>query len=167
MWIYLFCHGIAWDREDPLCPPDKDRPLTPKGITRTEAAAFGIRQLRPVFDRVWVSTYLRAQQTLNHSAPILGLDQFKTEVFEDMIPWGSVSSFLKRVANTDASGIFCVGHAPHMDDVVQEVMRARNGSIRIKKAGLAVLKYEDKNFTLHGLYTPASLRRLGQVQDPA
>ena len=163
MWIYLFRHGIAWDRLDPLCPPDQDRPLTAKGIRRTQAAALGIRLLKPVIDRVWVSPYLRAEQTLKHASPILELDGFRPEVFEDMVPSGSVSTFLKRVVSTEASGIFCVGHAPQMDDVVQEAMHARNGSIRIKKAGLAILKYEDRAFSLQGLYSPASLRRLGSV----
>ena len=162
MWIYLFRHGIAWDREDPLCPPDIERPLTEKGIARTEAAAFGVRQLKPVIDRVWVSSYLRAQQTYQRSAPILGIEKLEPEVHEDMAPCGSVSTFLKRIVHTDASGIFCVGHAPHLDDVIQEAMHARNGSVRLKKAGLAVLKYENKSLTLQGLYTPAVLRRLGQ-----
>ena len=164
MWIYLFRHGIAWDREDPLCPPDIERPLTEKGIKRTQASVFGVRQLKPVIERVWVSSYLRANQTLQHSAPILGIEKLEPEVHEDMTPDGSVSTFLKRVMNTQASGIFCVGHAPHLDDVIQEAMHARNGSVRLKKAGLAILKYENKNFTLQGLYTPASLRRLGQLE---
>jgi phosphohistidine phosphatase SixA len=163
MWIYLFRHGIAWDREDPMCPPDKQRPLTAKGIAKTEAAALGIRQLNPVVEQVWVSDYLRAEQTLKHTAPLLELDSIEAQVFEDMQPWGSVSAFLKRLKQTNAAGIFCVGHAPHMDDVVQEAMHARNGSVRIKKAGLAILKYQDHQFTLQGLYTPAVLRRLGQL----
>ncbi len=164
MLVYLFRHGIAWDRDDPLCPPDNERPLTSKGIQKTEAAALGIRQLKPSIEQVWVSPYLRAQQTLSCSAPILEIEHLQPKIFEDMIPWGSVSSFIKRVASTDASGIFCVGHAPHMDDVIQEVMHARNGSVRLKKAGLAILKYEERQFTLEGLYTPASLRRLGKLE---
>lgn len=163
MWIYLFRHGIAWDRDDPLCPPDRDRPLTAKGIAKTEAAALGIKQLNPVVEQVWVSGYLRAEQTLKHIEPILEFDSIQSQIFDDMEPWGSVSAFIKRVKNADAAGIFCVGHAPHMDDVVQEAMHARNGSLRIKKAGLAILKYQDSQFTLHGLYTPAVLRRLGRL----
>jgi phosphohistidine phosphatase SixA len=30
--LYLIRHGIAVDREDPNCPPDTERPLTPKGL---------------------------------------------------------------------------------------------------------------------------------------
>jgi phosphohistidine phosphatase SixA len=29
MHLYLIRHGIAIDREDPNCPPDTERPLTP------------------------------------------------------------------------------------------------------------------------------------------
>jgi hypothetical protein len=39
MRLYLMRHGIAIDREDPDCPPDPERYLTPKGIQRTRAAA--------------------------------------------------------------------------------------------------------------------------------
>ena len=163
MWIYLFRHGIAWDRGDPLCPPDVERPLTAKGIRRTQAAALGVRQLKPVVGQVWVSSYLRAQQTLEHSATILEIESIQPQVFDDMAPWGSVSGFIKRVTETKSTGIFCVGHAPQMDDVIQEVLHSRNGALRLKKAGLAVLKYEDRQFSLQGLYTPAVLRRLGRL----
>ena len=163
MWIYLFRHGIAWDRDDPMCPPDVDRPLTPKGINRTRAAARGLARLNLTFDRVWVSPYLRAQQTLDEASDALDLQQFEKEVFEDMSPLGSVSSFMKRVRATQSRGLFCVGHAPQMDDVVQEAMHARNGSIRLKKAGLAALWYEDSQFRLKAIYPPDVLRRLGKL----
>jgi len=43
MHVYLIRHGIAVDREDPICPPDTERPLTPKGMKRSHAAALGLR----------------------------------------------------------------------------------------------------------------------------
>ena len=46
---------------------------------------------------------------------------------------GKRVEFHKTCGSTDASGIFSVGHAPHMDDVIQEVMHARNGSVRLRK----------------------------------
>lgn len=161
MWLYLFRHGIAWDREDPLCPPDSERPLTPKGVHKTRSAATGIRRLEPVFDRLWVSPYLRARETLEEASDALGFREFTPEVFDDMIPMGSVTSFLRRVRSTHATGIFCIGHAPHLDDVIQEALQARHGSFRLKKAGLAVLRFENQRFTLQGCYAPRILRMLG------
>ena len=161
MWLYLFRHGIAWDRQDPLCPPDIQRPLTSKGIHRTRAAASGLKRLEPIFDKLWVSPYLRAQQTLDEASDALGFQALEPEVFEDMSPMGSVTTFLKRVRSTKATGIFCIGHAPHLDDVLQEAVLARHGSMRLKKAGLAVLRFESQRFTLHELYTPRTLRNLG------
>ena len=79
MWLYLFRHGIAWDREDPLCPPDSERPLTPKGVHKTRSAATGIRRLEPVFDRLWVSPYLRARETLEEASDALGFREFTPE----------------------------------------------------------------------------------------
>ncbi|MBT6179358.1 MAG: phosphohistidine phosphatase SixA [Deltaproteobacteria bacterium] len=162
MWLYLFRHGIAWDREDPLCPPDIQRPLTAKGIQKTRAAAAGIKRIGPTFNKLWVSPYLRAQQTLEQASDALGFQTLRTEVFDDMVPMGSVTHFLKRVRSTQATGIFCIGHAPHFDDVVQEAICSRNGTLRIKKAGLAILKYEKERFVLHECYTPRILRMIGR-----
>jgi phosphohistidine phosphatase len=161
MWLYLFRHGIAWDRQDPLCPPDIQRPLTPKGVLRARATATGIKRLNPIFNKLWVSPYLRAQQTLEEASDALGFQELSTEVFDDMGPMGSVTKFLKRVRSTEASGIFCIGHAPHLDDVIQEAIYARNGSLRLKKAGLAILWFENQRFTLHEFYAPRTLRKLG------
>lgn len=161
MWLYLFRHGIAWDRQDPLCPPDIQRPLTPKGVLKTRAAAVGIKRLNPVFNKLWVSPYLRARETLEEASDALGFEDMSPEVFEDMSPMGSVTKFLKRVRCAEARGIFCIGHAPHLDDVIQEAIHARNGSFRLKKAGLAVLWFENQRFTLHEFYAPSTLRKLG------
>jgi len=35
MLLYIVRHGIAIDREDPKCPSDPERYLTPEGHTRT------------------------------------------------------------------------------------------------------------------------------------
>jgi len=63
MHLYLIRHGIALDREDPNCPPDTERPLTPKGLKRSHAAARGLRALGIKPNAVLTSPWLRAAQT--------------------------------------------------------------------------------------------------------
>src|ERR1700722_5771540 len=45
MRVYLMRHGIAIDRDDPDCPEEAQRYLTPKGVQRTQSAAFGLAEL--------------------------------------------------------------------------------------------------------------------------
>ena len=63
MRLYLMRHGIAIDREDPDCPSDPERYLTPKGIQRTRAAARGLRALRVKPTALLTSPFVRAVQT--------------------------------------------------------------------------------------------------------
>src|SRR5581483_8354066 len=74
MRLYLMRHGIAIDREDPDCPPDPERFLTPKGIQRTRAAARGLRALRVKPAALLTSPYVRAVQTGEIVCEVLGLD---------------------------------------------------------------------------------------------
>ncbi len=63
MLVYLMRHGIAIDHDDPECPPDPERHLTPKGIEKTRTAAHGLRAMKVNPDLVLSSPYLRAMQT--------------------------------------------------------------------------------------------------------
>ena len=64
MLLYLVRHGIAMDREDPNCPPDTERALTPRGMKRTHAAALGLLALKVKPDAALTSPgWLRAAQT--------------------------------------------------------------------------------------------------------
>ena len=83
MHLYLIRHGIAVDREDPNCPPDTERPLTPKGMKRSHAAALGLRALDVKPNAVLTSPWLRAVQT--------------AEIFCEMIGYPS-----KKIMRTDA-----------------------------------------------------------------
>src|SRR5690348_2092989 len=74
MRLYLMRHGIAIDREDPDCPSDPERYLTPKGIQRTRAAARGLRALRVKPAALLTSPFVRAVQTGEIVCEVLGLD---------------------------------------------------------------------------------------------
>src|ERR1700733_5168555 len=77
MQLYLIRHGIAVDREDPNCPPDTERPLTPKGRKRSHAAALGLRALDVKPDAVLTSPWLRAAQTAEIFCKVFGYPEKK------------------------------------------------------------------------------------------
>jgi phosphohistidine phosphatase len=72
MHVYLIRHGIAVDREDPNCPPDTERPLTPKGMKRSHSAALGLRALDVKPSAVLTSPWLRSVQTAEIFCETLG-----------------------------------------------------------------------------------------------
>ena len=74
MLLYLVRHGIAVDREDPNSPPDPERPLTPRGMKRTHAAALGLAAMKIEPDAVLTSPWLRAVQTAQLACAPLGVE---------------------------------------------------------------------------------------------
>src|SRR6202012_5881267 len=74
MRIYLVRHGIAIDREDPDCPSEAERYLTPKGIQRTRQAARGLRELGVKPAALLTSPLVRAVQTGEIFCDVLGID---------------------------------------------------------------------------------------------
>ena len=74
MRLYLMRHGMAIDREDPDCPPEAERYLTPKGIERTRAAAHGLLELNIKPTVLLTSPYVRAVQTGEIVCEVLDLD---------------------------------------------------------------------------------------------
>jgi len=63
MQLYIVRHGIAIDREDPKCPPDPERFLTPEGVDKAKQVAKGIAEIGAVPDLMLSSPYFRAFQT--------------------------------------------------------------------------------------------------------
>ena len=64
MLLYIVRHGIAIDREDPKCPSDPERYLTPDGIKRTRDVAKSVAALIDEAEFFVSSPYVRAMQTL-------------------------------------------------------------------------------------------------------
>src|SRR6202140_5468933 len=77
MRLYLVRHGVAVDREDPDSPPDTERPLTPKGVKKSHAAAVGLRALGVKPDAVLTSPWLRAVQTAEIFCEVIGFPSNK------------------------------------------------------------------------------------------
>ena len=71
MKLYLVRHGIADDRDDPKCPPDPKRRLTPEGIAKTRKAARGLATLDPSPELLLSSPYLRALETARVFGPVV------------------------------------------------------------------------------------------------
>ncbi len=140
MRLYLMRHGIAIDRDDPECPPEPERHLTPKGIERTRAAARGLRALDPNPDLILSSPYLRAVQTAEIACVVLDLPVGKIHKVEALLPGASPKLIFDELSRSKAQEAICFGHAPNLDEIIAYALHAPKTFTELKKAGAACLE---------------------------
>lgn len=165
MQLYLIRHGIAVDREDPHCPPDTERPLTPKGIKRTRAAALGLQALDVKPNAVLTSPWLRALQTAEIFCEVLRYPSKKIIRTDALKGTTAPSDLLRELQAMKARVVLCFGHEPHLHLVIGHVLRTSAKITELKKAGLALLEL-DRTSPAQGrliaLYPASTLRLLAK-----
>jgi phosphohistidine phosphatase len=148
--LYLIRHGIAVDRS--LNLPDEQRPLTEKGIQRTQQVAHRLRSLGITFDYLQTSPLVRACQT----AEILQRTALVGEVHvsEWLSPQGSFDEWLAWLQSWRQQGhssLAIVGHEPYLSEWAERLIW---GTVRhqlvLKKAGMiGILLPEEENPVSH------------------
>jgi phosphohistidine phosphatase len=163
MILYLVRHGIAIDRQDPNSPPETERYLTRDGIKKTREVAEGFHALglRPT---VFLSSpYVRAKQTAEIFAEVLGHAREKIRDSAALRPGSAPAEFLAEVAQLKVRELICFGHVPHLDQFIAYVVGARAVFTALKKAGIACLELESATAakgTLVWLLPPKVLRSI-------
>jgi phosphohistidine phosphatase len=163
MRLYLMRHGIAIDREDPDCPADPERYLTPKGIQRTRAAARGLRALRVKPAALLTSPLVRAVQTGEIVCEVLGLDLKQLRTTDALKPEAKPVRLAEELGRLGGE-VICFGHAPHLDEFIAHALKATAPFTALKKSGVACLDIDSLaplRATLCWLLTSRVLRRLG------
>jgi phosphohistidine phosphatase len=165
MNLYLIRHGIAVDRDDPHCPPDTERPLTPKGIKKTQAAALGFFALEIKPDAVLTSPWLRAVQTAEIFCEVFGISSNKIVRSDALKGTSAPPDLFRELTGLKKKEVFCFGHEPHLHQVIGLALRTHNQVTELKKAGIACLNLEriaPPQGQLVALYPPSTLRLLGK-----
>jgi len=165
MHLYLIRHGIAVDREDPNCPPDTERPLTPKGMKRSHAAALGLRALDVKPNAVLTSPWLRAVQTAEIFCETIGYSSKKIIRTDALKGTSAPSDLLRELQSMKALVVLCFGHEPHLHLVIGHVLHTSAKITELKKAGLALLELErvsSPQGRLLALYPASTLRLLAK-----
>jgi len=165
MHLYLIRHGIAVDREDPNCPPDTERPLTPKGVKRALAAALGLRALDAKPNAVLTSPWLRAVQTAEIFCETIGYSSKKIIRTDALKGTSQPSELLRELQSMKAKVVLCFGHEPHLHHVIGHVLHTTAKITELKKAGLALLELErvsPPQGRLLALYPASTLRLLAK-----
>lgn len=138
MLLYLMRHGIAEDR--PLLESDADRKLTEKGTLRTAMVAKAMKQIGPALDRIISSPYVRAVETAEVMARILG---YENDILTDqrLTPGGNYRGLSDLLAeNDDAERILITGHEPSMSDFISGLCADGNLTIDVKKASITAVE---------------------------
>ena len=165
MLVYLIRHGIAMDREDPKCPPDTERPLTPKGMKRSHAAALGLLAMKVKPDAVLTSPWLRAVQTAEIFCEVMGFSSKRISSSDALKGTATPAELLRELAKLKAKVVLCFGHEPHLHLVIGQVLHTGARITELKKAGVACLELErisPPQGQLLALYPPSTLRLLGK-----
>jgi phosphohistidine phosphatase len=163
MRLYLMRHGLAIDRDDPDCPPEVERYLTPKGIERTRAVAEGLAEMgvRPTI--LLSSPYVRAVQTGEIVCDALEIDPKNLHASDALKPEAKPARIAEELGRLTADEVICFGHAPHLDDFIAYATRAPAAFTMLKKAGVACLevqRFSPPEGQLRWLPTPKLLRIL-------
>jgi phosphohistidine phosphatase len=164
MLLYLVRHGIAVDSDDPACPPDPERPLTPKGLKKTHAAALGLSALDVKPDAVLTSPLLRAVQTAEVFCDVLGFPSSKIVRTDSLKATSAPVELLRLLEKLKAKEVLCFGHEPHLHLVIGQVLHAAAPVTELRKAGVACLNLErisPPKGQLFALYPARTLRLLG------
>lgn len=165
--LLLLRHGIAEERRPDRA--DADRALTPLGRQKTRAVleravALGLRA-----DRLISSPLIRAHQTAELAlaadlAPSLDLSEALAPGAD---PLPLLRAWLGQLQRPDHGGaiqgrLVLVGHEPDLGLLACTVLGASPGAISLRKAGLALLRFEAATPGLAGspALPPASLRLL-------
>jgi phosphohistidine phosphatase len=165
MRLYLVRHGVAVDRDDPQCPTDTERPLTPKGMKKTRAAAQGFRALGIAPGAVLTSPWLRAAQTAEIFCEVLGFPLNKIVRTEALKGDSNPSDLFRELAKLRAKEVICFGHEPHLHLVIGAALRTSAVVKELKKSGIALLDLEGispPRGQLLALYPPKTLRLLAE-----
>jgi phosphohistidine phosphatase len=165
MHLYLVRHGVAVDRDDPDCPPDTERPLTPKGMKKTHAVALGLFTIGVKPDAVLTSPWLRAVQTAEIFCEVIGFSSSKIVRSEALKGTSTPAELFRELAKMKAKEVLCFGHEPHLHLVIGQVLHTSAKITELKKAGVAILDLErisPPQGQLLALYPPKTLRLLGK-----
>jgi len=166
MQLYIVRHGIAIDREDPKCPSDPERFLTPEGLKKTREVAKGFESLG-ISPAVFLSSpYVRALQTAECFADQLKFAKSKIKQTELLLPGAEPAAFFRellRTARSEDSAV-CFGHAPHLDELIAFALGSKRDLTQLKKGGAACLdltRISPPSAILTWLGTPKMLRKMG------
>ena len=142
MRLYVMRHAEAEPRGSAGISSDSKRPLTEEGQRQARRVAEGLKRLRVHVDLIVTSPYLRAVQTAEAVARVLGVRTRIHKLLELRSETAPADTSLALRAFAEEQ-LLCVGHEPHLSAWIAELV-AGDGGMRclMKKGGVASIELE-------------------------
>jgi phosphohistidine phosphatase len=167
MEIYLLRHAQAVEPSQKGFEIDSDRSLTREGKARMRRVARAMKRLGLDFNIIVTSPYLRARQTAEIVARILGAED-RLMVSNHLAPTGKaiglIAELHRRYSYLDQ--VLLVGHEPYLSSLVAKLVTGKSClALSVKKAALVKLNAESLRYSrcarLEWLIPPKVLAALG------
>ncbi|VYU71586.1 phosphohistidine phosphatase SixA [Metakosakonia massiliensis] len=119
MQVFIMRHGdAALDAAS-----DSVRPLTPCGCDESRQMATWLKSQKVDVERILVSPFLRAEQTLSEVGGCINLPD-NVDVLPELTPCGDVglvSAYLQALANEGVASVLVISHLPLVGYLVAEL----------------------------------------------
>jgi len=165
MRICLVRHAIAAEPGLPGFGDDFSRPLTPKGRTRMEAAALGLRRILAP-DVILTSPMTRARETAEILADTYGMQDVETSV---LLATPDYEGLIDVIRGLNVETVMTVGHEPFTSEMISLLLTGEQArlDIQMKKGAAALVHFDGPPVagtgTLEWLIQPAGLRAIARA----
>ncbi|MDO5301193.1 MAG: histidine phosphatase family protein [Tissierellia bacterium] len=130
MILYLMRHGKAED----VAETDAKRALTHEGRFQVEDVAHAmLKREWPLPKKLVASEYLRAKETAEIMAEVLGIRDVKFVSYEEATQWPHMRGYLGN------EPILFVSHQPELGEIITELT---GKSLSVKKSSLHKIDYD-------------------------
>ena len=166
--LYWLRHGTAEDKKPGQS--DAERHLTEEGIEEIRYVAKCLKRLNLEIDFVFTSPLVRAVQTAERAAEVLGLEE-NVHVCEGLLPedhWEILRDAL--LGHMPFSRALLVGHQPSFGQMIGRLICPGSGlEIPLKKAGLCRVDVDGLGKNPQGelvwLLNPKILKKITKVKN--
>lgn len=169
MELYIIRHAIA----EPIGKrnefSDEKRALTEKGRQRMREAARGLRRLKVELDFILTSPLVRALETAEIVAAVLGVAKKQVRQTANLLPGASADEVFGEIKTlAGAESVALVGHQPDLGSLISRIIRCDSveASIQLKKGSVCAIDVTETVPTLRGelmwLLTARHLRLLAK-----
>jgi phosphohistidine phosphatase len=164
MNLLIIRHGKAEERKGVLAlKRDAARRLTKEGRKETRKAAKGLREIAPTIDVLASSPLVRARETADIVADVMGIDEVAEEkLLSPGSDKNALIAWLRGYA-PDAT-VAIVGHEPDLSTFAASAIGAKEGVIELKKSACCLIEFKNTpaagDGTLLWLLQPGQLRKL-------
>ncbi|MTH48715.1 phosphohistidine phosphatase SixA [Intestinirhabdus alba] len=156
MQVFIMRHGdAALDAAS-----DSVRPLTACGCDESRLMANWLKGQQVVIERVLVSPFLRAEQTLDVVGSCMNLPA-STDVLAELTPCGDVgmvSAWLQTLANEGVASALVISHLPLVGYLVAELCPGETPPMFTPSAIASVTLDENGKGTFNWQMSPCNLK---------